>query len=121
MAKIRHIAYRVDDAEAMAKFLIEGFDMSIAQRRGAGVIDLTDGTINVSLLPLNRSGSTALRGIEHIGFTAPDNEDAKRKAMAAGAKEKNTIRLGPVHYEMKFEGPEGMIVDVGEWAGTEPV
>ena len=52
MAKIRHIAYRVEDAEAMAKFLMEAFDLSIAQRRGEGVIDLTDGTINVSLLPI---------------------------------------------------------------------
>jgi catechol 2,3-dioxygenase-like lactoylglutathione lyase family enzyme len=121
MAKIRHIAYRVQDAEAMAKFFIEAFEMKIAQRRGEGVIDLTDGTLNISLLPLGRVGHPTTQGIEHIGFTAPDNEAAKRKVIAAGGKEQRTLDLGNANYEVKFEGPEGIIVDIGEWAGTEPV
>src|SRR5690349_20366253 len=111
MAKIRHIAYRVDDAEAMAKFFIDAFEMTIAQRRGAGVIDLTDGTINVSLLPRNRPGAPDHEPvIEHIGFTAADNDAAMKKVLAAGAKEKNTLQLGDAHYECKFEGPEGIVV-----------
>src|SRR5436190_16948948 len=121
MAKIRHIAYSVEDAEAMAKFLMEAFDLSIAQRRGEGVIDLTDGTINISLLPIGRVGSTKVKGIEHIGFSDVDNDSAARKVIAAGGKEKNTIQLGSANYEQKFEGPEGIIVDVGRWAGAEPV
>lgn len=121
MAKIRHIAYRVHDAEAMAKFFIEAFDMKIAQRRGAGVIDLTDGTLNVSLLPLNRTGHPNTHGIEHIGFSTVDNEEAKRRVIAAGGREQRTLDLGNANYEVKFEGPENIIVDIGEWAGTEPV
>src|SRR5437764_9320041 len=33
MAKLRHIAYRADDVEAMANFFVNSFDMTIAQRR----------------------------------------------------------------------------------------
>jgi catechol 2,3-dioxygenase-like lactoylglutathione lyase family enzyme len=121
MAKIRHIAYRVDDAEKMAQFMIQAFEMTIAQRRGEGVIDLTDGVINVSLLPMSLPGTVAGRGIEHIGFTAADNDEAIRRVLAAGAKEKATLQLGDAHYEKKFEGPEGIVVDVGDWAGAAPV
>ena len=47
MAKLRHIAYRADDVEAMANFFVNSFDMTIAQRRKNGAIDLSDGTINI--------------------------------------------------------------------------
>lgn len=121
MAKIRHIAYRAKDPEAMAKFFMDAFEMRIAQRRDPGVIDLTDGTINLTVLPLGLGGAPDAHGIEHIGFSAADNDRAMRQVLSAGAKEKNTIQLGEVHYERKFEGPEGIVVDVGQWAGTAPV
>lgn len=121
MAKIRHIAYRAENPEAMAKFFIDAFEMRIAQRRDPGVIDLTDGTINLTVLPLGLGGAPDAHGIEHIGFTAQDNNSAMKSVLAAGAREKNTIQLGDVHYERKFEGPEGIVVDVGLWAGTAPV
>ena len=78
MAKIRHIAYRVNDAEAMAKFFIEGFEMKIAQRRGEGVIDLTDGTLNISLLPLGRVGQihAVQANLRHPGSVAAAVRDA---------------------------------------------
>jgi catechol 2,3-dioxygenase-like lactoylglutathione lyase family enzyme len=122
MAKIRHIAYRAEDLEAMAKFFVEAFDMSVVQRRPRGAIDLTDGTLNITLLPANGPGSTGIMGIEHIGFSAADDEAAKRKIIAAGGVERNTVNLGShVHFEVKYEGPEGIVVDLGHWAGTEAV
>ena len=122
MAKIRHIAYRAQDMEAMARFFCEAFDMTIAQRRGRGAIDLTDGTLNITLLPAGGPGDTGIKGIEHIGFSAVDDEAAKRKILAAGGREKNTVHLGSdVHFEVKYEGPEGIVVDIGHWAGTAPV
>src|SRR3954471_21876616 len=102
MAQIRHIAYRCHDAEAMAKFFIDAFEMKVAQRRGQGVIDLTDGTLNISLLPLNRAGHSNKHGIEHIGFSAADNEEAKRRVLAAGGKQQNTLDFGNANYEVKF-------------------
>jgi len=121
MAKIRHIAYRAEDPEAMAKFFIEAFEMRIAQRRERGVIDLTDGTLNLTVLPLGMPGAPHARGIEHIGFSALDNDAATQQVLAAGGKEKNLLKLGDAHYEQKFEGPEGIIVDVGLWAGAASV
>ena len=121
MAKNRHIAYRAENPEAMAKFFIDAFEMRIARRRDPGVIDLTDGTINLTVLPLGLGGAPDAHGIEHIGFSATDNDVAMEKVLAAGAREKNTIQLGGANYERKFVGPEGIVVDVGLWAGTAPV
>ncbi len=122
MAKIRHIAYRVEDLDAMAKFFVEAFDMSIVQRRPRGAIDLSDGTLNITLLPANGPGNTGIMGIEHIGFSAADDDAAKLKIIAAGGVERNTVNLGShVHFEVKYEGPEGIVVDLGHWAGADAV
>ena len=51
MSKLRHIAYRANDVEAMAQFFAGGFEMEIVQRRTNGAIDLSDGTMNVTILP----------------------------------------------------------------------
>lgn len=37
MAQIRHIAYRADDVEAMADFLVHGLGLTVAQRRTVGI------------------------------------------------------------------------------------
>ena len=58
------------------------------------------------------------------GIIVPDSakeKPAQGQVIAAGGREKNVIQLGEVHYERKFEGPEGIVVDVGLWAGTAPV
>jgi hypothetical protein len=44
MPKIRHIAYRASDVEAMANFFTSALSMTIVQRRKNGAIDLSDGT-----------------------------------------------------------------------------
>ena len=71
MAKIRHIAYRAEDVEGMVEFFTKAFDMELVGRRGNGVVDLSDGSVNITLLPLNRArgdGREPTPGIEHIGF-----------------------------------------------------
>ena len=121
MGKIRHIAYRVDDMDAMAAFFVNGLGMTEVQRRSTGAIDLSDGTINITLLPTVGLGATGKQGIEHIGFTVANEEEAKRAMEAAGATEMNTINMTDVNYEVKYRGPEGIVVDLGHWAGTAPV
>jgi catechol 2,3-dioxygenase-like lactoylglutathione lyase family enzyme len=124
MAKIRHIAYRSQDVEAMAKFFVEAFEMEIAERRANGAIDLSDGTMNITVLPMapqTSDGRTPNLGIDHMGFSVEDVDEARKLLMAAGAKELNTIGSGSQHYEVKFGGPEGIVVDVGHWAGTAPL
>ena len=121
MAKIRHIAYRAENTEAMAQFFAQAFEMTIAQRRGNGAIDLTDGTINITVLPANGAGASGKTGIDHMGFTVADEAETRRLVEAAGGTEMNTVNLGDAHYEVKFRGPEGIVVDVGHWVATAPI
>ena len=123
MAKIRHIAYRAEDTEAMAKFFAEAFEMEIAQHRPNGAIDLTDGTINITILPMNgaNAGAHTRPGIEHMGFTVEDEERTQRLVEAAGGHESNAVNLGGAFYEKKYVGPEGIVVDVGHWVATAPI
>src|SRR5581483_7201283 len=119
--KIRHIAYRSQDVETMAKFFVEAFEMAIAERRPNGAIDLSDGTINITLLPMRPTtsdGREARPGIDHMGFTVEDTDESRQRLVAAGATELNTIGAGSAHFEVKFGGPEGIVVDIGHWAGT---
>ncbi|HXK29824.1 MAG TPA: VOC family protein, partial [Candidatus Binatia bacterium] len=73
MAKIRHIAYRAADVDAMAKFFVDAMGMKMIQKRKNDAIDLSDGSVNITVLPL-RAGTpdgapTKQPGIDHIGFT----------------------------------------------------
>ena len=121
MAKIRHIAYRAEDTEAMARFFVEAFEMEIAQHRPNGAIDLTDGTLNITILPANGPGASGNIGIDHMGFTVEDEAKATRMVEAAGGRESNAVNLGGAFYEKKFVGPEGIVVDVGHWVATAPI
>ena len=125
MAKIRHIAYRAADVETMANFFVNSLEMKITQRRKNGAIDLSDGTINITVLPLRQAGSSGEpphQGIDHIGFTVEDEAESGRLLESNGARKIATLELGSAaHYEVKFKGPEGIVVDLGHWIGTAPI
>jgi catechol 2,3-dioxygenase-like lactoylglutathione lyase family enzyme len=125
MGKIRHIAYRAADVESMANFFVNALGMTITQRRKNRAVDLSDGTINITLLPkleAGRNGEPPHQGIDHIGFTVEDDDEASRRLEAAGAQKINRIELGSTAYfEAKFQGPEDIVVDIGHWIGTGPI
>ena len=123
MAQIRHIAYRAENVEAMAAFFTAGLGLEIVERRSSGAIDLSDGTINITVLPatLATPDGKPHVGVDHIGFTVADDVAAQRLIEVAGGKERNGVKLSSAHYELKFEGPEGIVVDLGHWAGTAPI
>ncbi len=125
MAKIRHVAYRAADVEGMANFFVNALGMTITQRRKNRAIDLSDGTINITVLPMLQAGPNGeppRQGVDHIGFTVEDEEKAFRVLEDAGARKIATIQLGSAaHYEAKFQGPEGIVVDIGNWIGTAPI
>ncbi len=91
-------------------------------REPAG-LDLSDGTINITLLPhAGRHGEAPNQGIDHIGFTVENDGEAERRLEGAGAKKIGIIELGSAaHFETKFQGPENIVVDIGHWIGTEPI
>ena len=123
MGKIRHIAIRCEDPDGTARWLQEALELQLVQRRGSGAIDLTDGDVNVTLLPLGlgTGDRPAQPGFEHIGVTVDDDEAARQRLLAAGATELNPVGLGDVYYEAKFRSPEGLVIDVGHWAGTSAI
>jgi catechol 2,3-dioxygenase-like lactoylglutathione lyase family enzyme len=123
MAKIRHIAIRAEDVEKTAAFFQNAFGLQFVQRRGSGPIDLTDGDINITLLPVSlpAAGREVQPGFEHIGFTVEDEAATRQRLIEQGATELNPINLGDVYYEAKYRSAEGLIVDVGQWAGTSPI
>ena len=125
MPKIRHIAYRAADVEGMANFFVNALGMTITQRRKNRAIDLSDGTINITVLPMLQAGPNGEpphQGVDHIGFTVEDEAAASKTLEGQGAKKIATIELGSAaHYEAKFRGPEGIVVDIGNWIGTEPI
>ena len=116
MAKIRHISYRAEDVDAMAKFFVDAMGMTMVQKRKDGAVDLSDGSINLSILPLAAKRSRRV-GLDHFGFSAENDREQIRRVEAAGAVKEPT--RSP--YEEKFKGPEGIIVDVGRWPGAAPL
>ena len=116
MAKIRHISYRAEDVDAMAKYFIDALGLTMVQKRKDGAIDLSDGSVNFAILPL-AANRRRRAGLEHIGFSAEDDQEQIRRVKAAGAIKEST--RSP--YEEKFKGLEGIIVDVGRWPGAAPL
>ena len=116
MAKVRHISYRAEDVDAMAKFFVDAMGMTMIQKRKDNSIDLSDASVNIAILPLAANRSRRA-GLDHIGFSAEDDQEQIRRMEAAGATEKST--RSP--YEKKFKGPEGIIIDVGRWPGSAPL
>jgi catechol 2,3-dioxygenase-like lactoylglutathione lyase family enzyme len=126
MAKIRHIAIRAEDVEAVATFFQQAFGLQLVQRRPQGAIDLTDGDVNLTLLPLRLGGERYAPGeirpgYAHIGFSVEDEAETERRLEALGA----TALTGPApsdaYYEKKYRGVEGLYLDVGHWVGASPV
>jgi catechol 2,3-dioxygenase-like lactoylglutathione lyase family enzyme len=123
MGKIRHIAIRCEDTEKTAEWFVTALELQLVQRRGSGAIDLSDGDVNITLLPLGLgAGDRQTKpGFEHIGVTVANDDVARRRLLDAGATELNPVGLGDVYYEAKFKSPEGLVIDVGHWAGTSPI
>ena len=121
MAKIRHIAIRCEDVEATAVFFQQVFGLSLVQRRDHGPVDLSDGDVNITLLPTTIRGRTRPAGFEHIGFSVDDADATRQRLIEAGATELNPIALGDAYYESKYQLPEGLVIDVGHWRGTSPL
>jgi catechol 2,3-dioxygenase-like lactoylglutathione lyase family enzyme len=120
MAKIRHIAYRAVDVDEMAKFFVDAMGMKMIQKRKNNAIDLSDGEVNITVLPL-AAGMGGKAGIDHIGFSVNNDQEQLQKMEACGAVKAGAVNLGTAYYEDKYKGPEGIIIDVGHWQGAAPV
>jgi catechol 2,3-dioxygenase-like lactoylglutathione lyase family enzyme len=86
MAKIRHIAIVVKDSEQTAAFYRSAFGLREVFRQqndetgDQWAIYLSDGYINLALLPIDRP-----LGVDHFGFAVDDVEAGLQQALDAGA------------------------------------
>jgi len=114
MAKIRHIAIKVEDQEKAASFYKQTFGMTEAWRGpvrddGNRAIYLTDGYINMAVLPA-RGGR---EGIDHFGFQVEDMDSTLKTAEVSGAQKQADQKPKDGRFaEMGVRDPVGQLVDV---------
>ncbi len=138
MAKIKHIAIATQDADKTAKFYIDVFGLQeIAKLDGPGASGyyLSDGDINVAILNFKNNEVAGpeygmeYSGLHHIGFEVESLEEIAERMATANAGPRDDINKalaismdGQRHanVEVKFGGPDGIIIDVSEtgWVGT---
>ena len=137
MPKLKHIALSTQDVEATARFYMDVFGMKeIAKIDDPGTRGcfLSDGDINLAILNFkNDQAAGAERGkgfsgIHHIGFEVESLEVIAEKLRAAGAARRDDVnqalgvggRQAHGNVEVKYSGPDGIMLDVSEtgWVGT---
>ncbi len=138
MAQIKHIAIATQDAEKTAKFYKDVFGLrEIAKLDGENAkgFFLSDGNINLAILDFQNDQVAGAEhgkdysGIHHIGFEVESLEEIAEKMKAANAQPRDDINQalhlgapahGAANVEVKYGGPEGVIIDVSEtgWVGT---
>lgn len=138
MGKIKHIAIATQDPDKTAQFYVNVFglrEIAKINSPGATGFHLTDGEINLAILKFKNDQTAGVaegknyRGLHHIGFEVESLEKADKQLTAAMARRRDDINealgLGmgqPAHVnaEVKYSGPDGVIIDVSEtgWAGT---
>lgn len=105
MAKIRHIAIKAKDPERLVRFYENAFDMEVILRRETGAIYMTDGYINVAILPVRKE--TDRPGIDHFGFQVDSLDDAFGKLQEEGVKVPTPGAHNPPYAEVRGYDPEG--------------
>ena len=138
MPKIKHIALSTQDVDATAKFYMDVFGMKeIAKLDGPGAKGyyLSDGDLNLAILNFKSDAVAGVErgkgwsGIHHIGFQVESLEAITERLAAAGSQPRDDVNqaLGVGHgrreggnVEVKYSGPDGVMVDVSEtgWVGT---
>jgi catechol 2,3-dioxygenase-like lactoylglutathione lyase family enzyme len=138
MAKIKHIALSTQDVDKTAKFYIDVFGMKeIARIDGPGARGyyLSDGDLNLAILNFKSDAVAGVErgkdwsGIHHIGFQVESLEAIAERLAAAGSEPRDDVnqalgvgygRREHGNVEVKYSGPDGVMVDVSEtgWVGT---
>ena len=126
MAKIRHIALTTEDPPKVAAFHKEAFDLQEVRRSESGVF-LTDGYINLAILNWKTEKDADVgpngpnyNGIHHIGFLVDDLNGASKSLEGAKADQLThrsgldaaMASAGPRNFEMKWAGPDGVVLDI---------
>ena len=133
MAKIRHIALTTENPGKVAEFYKEAFDMQEIRRSENGAVFLSDGYINLAILNWKTEKDADVgpnganyNGIHHIGFMVDDLGEACEKLESVNGEQLTSREAvdaamaapGPRNVEMKWGGPDGVVIDISHtgWA-----
>ena len=138
MPKIKHIALSTQHVDETARFYVEVFGMKEIARidsPGARGYYLSDGDINLAILNFKNDvvagaeRGKGYSGIHHIGFQVESLEAIAEKLAEAGSRPRDDVnealgvgqgRQDHGNVEVKYSGPDGVMLDVSEtgWVGT---
>jgi lactoylglutathione lyase len=125
--RIRHIALTTQDPAKTAAFYKEAFGMREIRRNPRGAVFLTDGYINLAILnfktqkdPDVGAHGPNFSGIHHLGFEVEDLDGAVERLEHANGKEltaKDDLDMEMAadahrNFEMKWAGPDGVVIDI---------
>ncbi len=134
MGVLRHVAIRTADI-ARSRFFYEsvlGLAFVGMRPSGSGAMDLSDGTLNVTLLPYEGPARPPLpepTEFIHLGFIVADLDAAFDQCVANGfeilrdnVKDRNAPDARPT-VSFKVADPDGNVIDVtgrkDEWRGVQ--
>lgn len=115
MARIRHIAVMTKDTHKLADFYKQTFGMHEVMRRDKpnGAVYLSDGYINLAILPTNGDGGDWPEGIHHFGFHVDDVDAAAEQAARLGATQgRHNVPQDGRYAEAYIRDPIGQRVDL---------
>ena len=139
MAKLKHITIATQEPEKTAKFYTEVFELQVVGRvdnDNAEGLYLSDGDLNLAILKFKNNDIAGddygadYSGIHHIGFQVDDLAAADAKLRASNSHPLNEMNrlletgMGKGHggrnVETKYEGPDGVIIDISQrgWVGA---
>ena len=125
MAKIRHVAISTEDPEQTAAWYKEVFGLEEVGRTHNGGVYLSDGDINFAVLriPSKTEPGRIELGVSHFGFVVEDPQATFRKLEEMGAPRLPDVPIGNMYFEVKYQGPDGVTVDVSEhgWVGAKGI
>jgi catechol 2,3-dioxygenase-like lactoylglutathione lyase family enzyme len=117
MARIRHIALMTADTHKLADFYKQAFGLHEVMRRDKpnGAVYLSDGYINLAILPNDGEGEGEPEGIHHFGFHVDDVEHASQTALQLGAAAgRQAVPVDGRYAEAYIKDPTGQRVDLSK-------
>jgi predicted enzyme related to lactoylglutathione lyase len=109
--KLRHLAITARDAESLAEFYRDQFDMVIFHKDADGSHFLTDGYINLGILQQALDGDVPT-GFNHFGFQLDDVDGCSRRLVAAGSPQPAVRHTDRPFAEYRAIDPEGNWFDL---------
>jgi len=124
MAKLRHIAMAVPDLEQAAAFYEKTFDLERVKQTKKRIY-LSDGTMNLTLLPSDDLAGDAREGfvgLHHLGFVVEDTESSEKRLSENGGRIVETPSdYVALNADKKYWDPNGVMVDISTtyWVGSK--